>query len=253
MKLIKSVPTIIVTVVTLLVLGAAVLPGLRIKQYANDGNPPDDAAYIMEETTANKHILHSQLRFRMTNGLATVTYVNSLTNAGTNYSAELASNGVAVAAGPNISVATNSSGRTMVYTVTGAGSVSNLFITNGIGRARTLVPSTSLTVQIDVANGVSAYYWTNMVTNVVCQFTNMFVAGVTNRVIDFFFTGATNNGPNYTVTFTCPNPAGVDFRWGLFSVTNGATTFSVTNNTRFGASLTPWDTNVVEGYFSPVR
>lgn len=80
MKPIKAIPTIIVTVVTLLVIGAAVLPGLRIKLYPNDSNPPDTAAFVMEETTTENHILFGQLRLRLTNGLATVTYVNANTN-----------------------------------------------------------------------------------------------------------------------------------------------------------------------------
>lgn len=135
----------------------------------------------------------------------------------------------------------------------GGSTFSTVFVSNGVKRLRQLIPSTTTTQQIDVAAGPVAYYWTNMVTNVVLQFTNIFVASVSNSPIDFFFTGATNNGPNYTVTFTCPNPAGVDFRWGLYSASNGLTSVTVTNNARLGASLTAWDTNLVEVYYSPVR
>lgn len=241
----KNIPILgIVAAVVILVLGAAVQPGLRIKQYPNDGNPPDDAGYIMEETTGNKHILHSQLRFRMTNGLATTSFV-----------AQASSSNITVAAGANTSVSTNVSGGKTTYTVgtSLASAFDNIIVTNAFNRIRSLVPSTTTTQQIDVATGPTAYYWTNMVTNVVCQLTNVWTASVSNRVLDFFFTGATNGGPNYTVTFNCPNPAGVIFRWGIFSATNGATSFTVTNNVRVGASLTIWDTNLVEAYFSPVR
>lgn len=118
---------------------------------------------------------------------------------------------------------------------------------------RTNFASTVRVNQIDIASKVRSYYWTNMVTNITLQLTNVFNLGPANRTIDFFFTGATNNGPNFTATFTCPAPGGVIFRWGLFSTTNGTTTFTVTNNAALGVSLTLWDTNLVEGYSSPVR
>lgn len=327
-------PTFIVALVTILVIGAAVLPGLRIRQYANDGNPPDDAAYVMDETTANKHILHSQLRFRITNGLATVTYVNSLTNplattnfviaqstngatvaAGTGitvatnatssnttytvsssvttnglattnyvntatnglvtdsvtnglattsyvndatntlsaYVDKAASNRVAVAAGANVTVTTNGSAGVETYTVAANSTTihsefDNILITNALNRIISRVASTVTTQQIDVVAGPSVYYWPLVNSNIVCQFTNMWTSQVSNRVIDFFFNGG---AADKTVTFVCPNPGGVAFRWGVFSVTNGATSFTITNGHTGSASTSPFDTNVIEGFYSP--
>jgi len=129
--------------------------------------------------------------------------------------------------------------------------IDNLLATNAIGRLRSLVPSPNTTNQIDIANGPMAYYWTNMATNIVLQCTNVWTAGVTNRTIDFFFTG--HASLPFNVTFTCPNPAGVAFRWGFNSATNGLTSFTVTNGMAVGASLTFWETNLAEVYFSPVR
>lgn len=147
----------------------------------------------------------------------------------------------------------SSNGNTFTMRLDTAIKVDNILATNAIGRLRSLVTSTATTNQIDIASGPQAYYWTNMVTNIVLQVTNVWTAGVTNRSIDFFFTGATNNGPTYTVTFDCPNPAGVNFRWGWNSATNGATSFSVTNSQRAAATLTMWETNVGEAFFSIVR
>jgi len=129
----------------------------------------------------------------------------------------------------------------------------NIVLTNGVNHIRKQVNSTLTTNQINVATGPQYYFWTNMVTNVVLQITNTWSIGVTNRTLDFFFTGATNTGPNYTVTFTCPNPSGFVFRWGLYSITNGGTSFTITNNMAAGASITFWETNLAECYFSPVR
>lgn len=132
-------------------------------------------------------------------------------------------------------------------------SIDSSLTTNVAGRLRQLITSTATTNQIDWANGPAAYYWTNMVTNVVLQVTNVWTAGVTNRSLDFFFQGATNNGPNFTVLVTCPNPAGVNLRWGWNSTTNGNADLTVTNNRRAGLVLTMWETNEVEAYWSPVR
>lgn len=98
-----------------------------------------------------------------------------------------------------------------------------------------LVPSTGTTNQIDpsIAN---SYRWTNMTTNVTIQLTNL----VADSELDFYFTGGTNTGPNYTVFFTVPNPAGVLIHWGGNSPTNGPTSFTVTNNQRMAAFVRTW-------------
>lgn len=128
----------------------------------------------------------------------------------------------------------------------------NTFIvTNGIDFAQSNMDSTITTNQLDFSTGPSDFSWTNMVTNVVCQFTNIWTGGVTNRKYNFFFEGATNNGPNYTVTFLVPNPDGVVFRWGAINPTNGASSFTVTNNHGASASLTLWNTNRIEAFYSP--
>jgi|SRR6185436_19871301 len=132
----------------------------------------------------------------------------------------------------------------------------NYWTTNAVpvGELRTNPASTLTAVSCSFdTNGPRYWFWTNMVTNVTVNLTNTWSATRTNRTLDFFFTGATNNGPNYTVTFQTLNPAGVVYRWGIFSLTNGATSFSVTNNGGAGASLTLWNTNLVEGYFSPTH
>lgn len=54
-----------------------VQPGSQIKDYPNTGNPADTATYPLQDVTT-KNITHAQLRFRMTNGLATTGYVNSV-------------------------------------------------------------------------------------------------------------------------------------------------------------------------------
>lgn len=123
--------------------------------------------------------------------------------------------------------------------------------TNGWFRLQTNL-STSVTQQVDYANGPSAYYLTKIATNRVFQFTNVWVAGVSNRVIDFFL-GGSDNAIDYTVTFLCPNPAGVVFQWGVNSVTNGPTTVTVTNGMALGVSITGWQSNTFEGYFSHVQ
>ncbi|SRR6266498_2891056 len=134
--------------------------------------------------------------------------------------------------------------------VSGGSTFDNITVTNGVNHVRSSVNSSSTTNQIDAARGPQYYYWTNMVTNVVLQVTNVFPLGITNRTLDFFFTGGSSD---YTVTFSCPNPGGVVFHWGQWSATNGATSFTVTNGHAAGAALTFWESNLVEGYFSPVR
>jgi hypothetical protein len=217
-------------------------------------------AYISVITTSNGlvTIINSS-----SNGLLTI--INNTSNtlfstSGTNIAGILASNNVRVAAGANVTVTTSSSSGLRIYTVASSSSISGLSanfdsitVTNAFNRIRSLVPSTTLVKQIDFATGPTAYYWTNMVTNITLQITNTWVGSVSNRVIDFFFTGATNTGPNYTVTFSCPDPSGLIFRWGTYSVTNGANAFAVTNNSGAGVSLTLWDTNLIEAYYSPTR
>lgn len=124
-------------------------------------------------------------------------------------------------------------------------------VTNGISEIQSNADSTQTTNMFNFGLGTRWYYWTNMVTNVVVQLTNVWGGGVSNRTMNFFFTGATNGGPNYTVLFTVPNPAGVAFRWGVFNPTNGATSFTVTNNSTASAVLTLWNTNVIEAFYSP--
>ncbi len=129
----------------------------------------------------------------------------------------------------------------------------NTFLTtNGISTVQSNMTSTVTTNQIDVGAGPDHYYWTNMVTNVVCQLTNTWGAGVSNRTISMFFQGATNNGPNFTVTLLVPNPAGVTFYWGAYILTNGSITFTVTNNHATSTAFTPWRTNVIEGLYTPL-
>ena len=127
--------------------------------------------------------------------------------------------------------------------------------TNGISYVTYTTNSTSLTNIIDVTSGGSYYYLSNMVTNVVFNITNtMQLGNSTNKTLNFFFTGATNGGPNYTVTFACPSPSGFVFRWGINSATNGSSsTFTVTNNYAVGASLTFWASNFAECYYQTVR
>jgi len=97
-----------------------------------------------------------------------------------------------------------------------------------------LVTSTALTAQID-GTLQNSYRWTNMVTNITCQLTNI----VEGQEIDYYFTGGTNTGPNYTVSYTVPNPSGVLIHWGD-GITNGPTSFTVTNNTRVAAFTKAW-------------
>jgi hypothetical protein len=151
--------------------------------------------------------------------------------------------------GAGLSSASNAN--TITLSLAPAIKVDNLLATNAIGRLRSLVPSLNTTNQIDIASGPTAYYWTNLATNIVLQATNVWTAGVTNRTLDFFFTGHATLP--FTVTFACPSPAGVAFRWGQNSATNGLTSFTVTNGLCVGATVTFWETNLAEAYFSHVR
>lgn len=110
-----------------------------------------------------------------------------------------------------------------------------------------LIASTATTNQID-GTLQNSYRWTNMVTNIVLQLTNV----VEGQEIDYWFTGSTNTGPNYTVLFTFPNGgSSLAFRWGD-GITNGAASFIVTNNTRVAAFTKVWlETSMtnIEAYF----
>lgn len=108
--------------------------------------------------------------------------------------------------------------------------------------------STAPTNQVDYL-GTNALYLNKITTNLVLQFTNLWTAGVSNKVIDLYI-GGSDNGINYTVTFTCPNPGGVVFKYGINSFTNGPTTVTVTNGRAWAASATAWQSNLVEVYFS---
>jgi len=127
-------------------------------------------------------------------------------------------------------------------------------LTNGDSHISSLISSTATSAQIDVARGPIYYYMTNMMTNIVLQLTNMFGIGdTTNRTLNFFFNGTTNNGPNYTVGFSCPNPGGVAIRWGVNSATNGNSDLILTNSKAASVSITLWRSNVVEGFLSQLR
>lgn len=125
-----------------------------------------------------------------------------------------------------------------------------VFIAGGYRKQALLVTSTALTDQID-GTLQNSYRWTNMVTNIVLQLTNI----IEGQEIDYYFTGGTNTGPNYTVSYTVPNPAGVWIHWGD-GITNGPTSFTVTNGTRVAAFTKAWleftngvTTTNLEAYF----
>lgn len=126
--------------------------------------------------------------------------------------------------------------------------VSNTALVNGEFNFQTNLTSAT-TQQIDYAYGPADYFWTKISTNMVFQFTNLWIAGISNRTINFYV-GGSDDGNNYTVTFVCPNPGGVTFKYGLNSLTNGATTVTVTNARAWAASATPWKSNLVEVYHS---
>ena len=156
---------------------------------------------------------------------------------------ETGSGGLVFANGPafgSASVKTN-------LTVTTDLSSGSLTVTGMVRRIPLLVSSANTTNQIDPSLQ-SFYKWTNMVTNIVLQLTNLWEG----TELNFYFTGGTNAGPNYTVTFAVPNPAGVNIHWGANSPTNGATSFTVTNNTRVTAYLgTVYETTStnIEAYY----
>lgn len=131
---------------------------------------------------------------------------------------------------------------------------SNLFSqilsgTNGITASNNYVTTTSLTNYINVLNSSTYFFWTNMVTNVVVNLTN--VASLTGaRTLNFFFTGGISN---YTATFLFPNDATTTNRWGINSATNGGTGITVSNNHAVGVSMTLWNSNTVESYFQHLR
>lgn len=114
-----------------------------------------------------------------------------------------------------------------------------------------LITSTATTNQIDFTLQ-NSYRWTNMATNIVLQLTNI----IEGAEIDYYFTGATNAGPDYTVFLTIPNPGGVNVRWGINSPTNGPTSFTVTNNARASLFTKVWldttSTNI-EAFWQPLR
>lgn len=247
-----------VALVTMLILGAAVEPGSQIQNYPHATNLNDGDYFVIAQAGKTKSLVASMLKSNATSGFSTTGYVNSATSslASTSYVNQAASNRVTVAAGANVTVTTNGSGGVMTYTVAASSTqihseFDNVLVTNAINMIRYQPASTLTTVQVDVANGPQSYYWTNMVNNVTCQFTNLWTSGVSNRPINFFFNGAVGGGSDYTVTFTCPNPGGVAFHWSPFIPTNGATSFTVTNGHTASAISTAFDTNAVESFYSP--
>lgn len=125
----------------------------------------------------------------------------------------------------------------------------NLIATNTFG-INYIPAATGTTQQVDVITAQNNWFLTNAVTNIVFQFTNVWTMGVSNRTFEFFFEGATNNGPTYTASFNCPNPGGVVFKWGGNSPTNGNSDVTIRAGQTASAYLKFWRSNLVEAYCS---
>lgn len=241
-------------VLAVLVIAATVQPGLRIRQYPNDSNPPDDAAYILDETTVNKHILHSQLRFRLTNGLATITYVS-------NYVLSISTNAVTIAPGTGITVATNVTGTNTIYTVTCTVTTNGLATINyvdthdlSVSNAVISYTDTAASNRVTVAAGANVTVTTNgsggVETYTVAaqsafaalevQTNNVRVGLVTN--IDFINATAVLSGSTAIVTNGSGTGGGLTGTTNFMNLSVQAVKLPTTNYPGIDAGWQDWET-----------
>ena len=152
-------------------LGATVEPGLKIWQYPNRPVPSDTAFFVLSEGGVTYNVSMFQLRSKITNGVATVNYVNTqvgTTNAfaSTNYVIQQITNRVFVAPGStNVGVVTNyGANGTVTYTIyatnDGSGTSMPSIATNAItgvwsNDVNVATPATNINFWFKSASGVN--------------------------------------------------------------------------------------------------